>query len=94
MSFKIRTKLFASFGIVLCLTAVIGYIGWANTVTFSSEFSHLYANNLRGAIALAKIAAARTVKVRCINLLRIGGTPDRADRGGVIGANRVPRIGS
>ena len=55
MSFKIRTKLFASFGIVLCLTAVIGYIGWANTVTFSSEFSHLYANNLRGAIALAKI---------------------------------------
>ena len=55
MSFKIRTKLFAGFGIVLCLTSVIGYIGWVNTRTFSSEFSDLYANNLGGAVALSRI---------------------------------------
>jgi hypothetical protein len=46
MRFKVRAKLFACFGIVLFLMAVVGATGWRYITHLSAEFHSLYANNL------------------------------------------------
>ncbi len=53
MKITIRRKLFMGFGVILFFLAVVGYIGWKNARTFSSEFASLYANHLKAAIYLA-----------------------------------------
>jgi methyl-accepting chemotaxis protein len=50
---RTAAKLVVSFGAVLFLLAGIGYIGWRNTTTFSSEFADLYTNNLQASVHLA-----------------------------------------
>lgn len=42
----IRVKLLAGFGAVLLLLAVVGVIGWRNTVTSSAAFANLYDDEL------------------------------------------------
>src|SRR5689334_17505458 len=42
----IRQKLFASFGAVLCLLSVVGFIGYKNTSDFAADFQSLYNDRL------------------------------------------------
>src|SRR4030088_1194042 len=42
----IRVKLLAGFGAVLVLLAVVGVIGWRNTVASSTAFANLYDDEL------------------------------------------------
>jgi methyl-accepting chemotaxis protein len=46
MTGGIRTKLLAGFGAVLLLLAIVGGIGWRNTVTSSTAFANLYDDEL------------------------------------------------
>lgn len=46
-------RLFLSFGVVLALTAGIGFSGWHYTRTMASEFNSLYTDNLESAVHLA-----------------------------------------
>jgi hypothetical protein len=46
MRLGIRAKLFAGFGGVLVLLAVVGFIGWKNTTQFAAEFKSLYDDRL------------------------------------------------
>jgi hypothetical protein len=41
------------FGAVLFFLSIVGYIGWKNTTTFSSELADLYNHNVKAAIYLA-----------------------------------------
>jgi len=51
----LRAKLFGGFGAVLALLCVVGYIGWQNTNTFSSDFKTLYSQNLQPVASLDKV---------------------------------------
>ena len=42
MAWTIRTKLYASFGIVLFIMAVIGLVNWQNTKNIVAESTRLY----------------------------------------------------
>ena len=50
---SIGKRLFLGFGLVLALTAGIGFIGWQYTHTMADEFDHLYTDNLRSAVQLS-----------------------------------------
>ncbi len=53
MRLTIRTRLYAGFGVVLCLLAAVGFAGWRYITSLSSEFQRLYANNVQAAVHLA-----------------------------------------
>jgi hypothetical protein len=44
MTFTIRTKLYAGFGIVLLIMAGIGLVNWRNTRILVTESTRLYDN--------------------------------------------------
>ena len=52
----IQAKLFGGFGAVLLLLAIVGYIGWNNTVTFSSSFKSMYVDRLQPVVQLGAAA--------------------------------------
>lgn len=56
MALSIRAKLFAGFGIVLVLLAIVGYVGWRNTTDFSTDVRGLYNDRVQ---PLQEIADAR-----------------------------------
>ncbi len=58
MRLTIRTKLYAGFGIVLCLLAVVGFAGWRYITSLSSEFQRLYADNVQAAVHLSNAERA------------------------------------
>ena len=49
MKLDTRTKLFAAFGALLILLAVVGFAGWRAVTTLSAEFESLYHDNLLAA---------------------------------------------
>ena len=58
MTFTIRTKLHAGFGIVLLIMAVIGLVNWQNTRSLVAESTRLYDHNVQAAVQLGKIQNA------------------------------------
>lgn len=50
---SVGKRLFLGFGLVLVLTAGIGFIGWQYTHTMSNEFDSLYTDNLQSAVQLS-----------------------------------------
>ncbi len=58
MRLGIRAKLFAGFGAVLLLLAVVGVIGYRNTTQFSGEFQSLYADRVVPLVQISKIKHA------------------------------------
>jgi chemoreceptor-like protein with four helix bundle sensory module len=46
VKFGIRAKLFAGFGVVLLLLAIVGVIGYRNTVQADDAFDALYSDQL------------------------------------------------
>jgi methyl-accepting chemotaxis protein len=50
---SVGKRLFLGFGLVLALTASIGFIGWHYTRTMAGEFDSLYTDNLQSAVQLA-----------------------------------------
>ncbi|MDO8691778.1 MAG: methyl-accepting chemotaxis protein, partial [Dehalococcoidia bacterium] len=55
MRLSFSTKLFAGFGAMLALLAVVGFIGWNNTTGFSTSFKSLYDDRLVCAIQLNSV---------------------------------------
>jgi methyl-accepting chemotaxis protein len=58
MSFGIRAKLGASFGLVVVLMGAVGLTGWYYTNQLKHEYQDLYATNLKGAVYLANAQSA------------------------------------
>ncbi|HEY8475903.1 MAG TPA: methyl-accepting chemotaxis protein [Chloroflexota bacterium] len=58
MSVGIRGKLMASFGVVLLLLGFVGYLGWKNTVEFSTSFGVLYDDRLMPLVHLKDVDEA------------------------------------
>jgi methyl-accepting chemotaxis protein len=54
----IRGKLFASFGGMIGLMAIVGGVGWYNTHQLGAEAEDMYRNQLKGAVALANSESA------------------------------------
>ena len=54
MRMGIRGKQLTGFGSMMLLVAVVGFVGWRSAVNSSSDFTEMYANNLRAAAYLAE----------------------------------------
>src|ERR1700756_4354836 len=50
---SVGKRLFLSFGLVVALTAGIGFVGWHYTRTMAGEFDSLYTENLQSAVQLS-----------------------------------------
>lgn len=50
---SVGKRLFVGFGLVLALTAGIGFIGWQYTRSMAGEFESLYADNLQSSVQLS-----------------------------------------
>src|SRR3989442_122978 len=46
MRLGLRDKLLAGFGVVLALTAIVGYVGWRNTIDFADDSRTIYDDRL------------------------------------------------
>lgn len=55
MRLGVRDKLFAGFGAVLLLTAIVGYIGWRNTNEYVAEFRTMHDDRLLPAVQLSGV---------------------------------------
>jgi methyl-accepting chemotaxis protein len=53
MKFNIGNKLFAAFGTLLILLALVGLVSWHSITTLSTQLESLYENNLKAAVYLA-----------------------------------------
>ncbi|WP_293341630.1 methyl-accepting chemotaxis protein [Microcoleus sp. CAWBG58] len=58
MNLGIRAKLLASFGALTALLAVVGFVGWRNTVELAQDAEKLYAYQVKGTVALANSESA------------------------------------
>jgi methyl-accepting chemotaxis protein len=50
---SIGKRLFLGFGVVLALTAGVGFVGWHYTHSIAGEFDNIYTQNLQSAVQLA-----------------------------------------
>jgi methyl-accepting chemotaxis protein len=55
MGLGLRNKLLAGFGVVLLLTAIVGYVGWRNTVEFAAESKTIYDDRLYPLLRLGEV---------------------------------------
>jgi methyl-accepting chemotaxis protein len=53
MRLKIRTKLLGSFGIMVFLLGIVGYVSWSNQNSLTSDYQGLYEDHLKAAASLA-----------------------------------------
>ena len=75
MTFTIRTKLYAGFGIVLLIMAVIGLINWRNTRILVAESTRLYDNGeTQSAVTLAAEKSERVQMVLLVVAVIAGGS--------------------
>ena len=75
MTFTIRTKLYAGFGIVLLIMAVIGLINWRNTRILVAESTRLYDNGeTQNAVTLAAEKSERVQMVLLVVAVIAGGS--------------------
>ncbi len=58
MNLGIRAKLLASFGALTALLAVVGFVGWRNTVELGKDADKLYTDGVKGTVALANSESA------------------------------------
>ena len=58
MNLGIRAKLLASFGGLTALLAVVGFVGWYNTLELGKDAKKLYTNQVKGTVALANSESA------------------------------------
>ncbi|MEG4322344.1 MULTISPECIES: methyl-accepting chemotaxis protein [unclassified Microcoleus] len=58
MNLGIRAKLLASFGALTALLAVVGFVGWRNTVELAQDAEKLYKYQVKGTVALANSESA------------------------------------
>ena len=58
MNLGIRAKLLATFGALTALLAVVGFVGWRNTVELGKDAENLYTYQVKGTVALANSESA------------------------------------
>ena len=58
MMIGIRKKLLASFGVIVLLLGILGFVNWLNTRALSTEFDSLYKDHLQAAVNLANAESA------------------------------------
>jgi methyl-accepting chemotaxis protein len=58
MNLGIRAKLLASFGALTALLALVGFVGWRNTVELAQDAEKMYAYQVKGTVALANSESA------------------------------------
>jgi twitching motility protein PilJ len=74
MTWTMRTKLYAGFGIVLFIMAVIGLVNWQNTRSIVAASTRLYDNGeMRSAVTLAAAKSARTQMILLVVAVIAGG---------------------
>jgi twitching motility protein PilJ len=74
MAWTMRTKLYAGFGIVLFIMAVIGLVNWQNTRSIVAASTRLYDNGeMRSAVTLAAAKSARTQMILLVVAVIAGG---------------------
>ena len=75
MTFTIRTKLYAGFGIVLLIMAGIGLVNWRNTRILVTESTRLYDNGeTQSAVTLAAEKSERVQMVLLVVAVIAGGS--------------------
>jgi methyl-accepting chemotaxis protein len=58
MMIGIRKKLLASYGVIVLLLGIFGFVSWLNTRDLSAEFDSLYKDHLQAAVSLANAESA------------------------------------